>query len=64
MTTEPADALTRLDGYPFEARYSQGARTEAVRLADLAKEAYAYFTHLFWRVAETHGLLSHPQRLD
>jgi hypothetical protein len=35
--------LARLDGYPFDARYSEGARDEAVRLADLTREAYEYF---------------------
>jgi hypothetical protein len=39
--------LARLDGYPFEARYSEGARDEAVRLADLAKDAYDYFAAMF-----------------
>jgi hypothetical protein len=35
--------LERLDGYPFDARYSHGARDEAVRLADLTRDAYEYF---------------------
>src|SRR6266508_1476449 len=39
--------LARLDGYPFEARYSVGAEAEAVRLAELAKNAYEYFTLVF-----------------
>jgi hypothetical protein len=39
--------LRSLDGYPFEALYSEGARPEAVRLAELAKDAYEYFTHVF-----------------
>jgi hypothetical protein len=39
--------LARLDGYPFEARYSVGAEAEAVRLAELAKNAYEYFTRVF-----------------
>jgi len=39
--------LARLDGYLFEARYSVGAEAEAVRLAELAKDAYAYFRRLF-----------------
>jgi hypothetical protein len=34
--------LARLDGYPFDARYSEGAREEAVRLADLTRDAYEY----------------------
>jgi hypothetical protein len=44
MDAKPAAAL---DGYPFEVRYSRGAREHAVRLADLAKEAYAYFATVF-----------------
>src|SRR6266542_5107175 len=39
--------LARLDGYPFEARYSVGAEAEAARLAELAKNAYEYFTRVF-----------------
>jgi hypothetical protein len=35
--------LARLEGYPFDARYSEGARDEAVRLADLTRDAYEYF---------------------
>src|SRR6266536_70648 len=49
MTTHVASesGLARLDGYPFEARYSVGAEAEAVRLAELAKDAYEYFTRVF-----------------
>jgi hypothetical protein len=39
--------LPTLDGYPFEVRYSANAREQAVPLADLAREAYAYFVTLF-----------------
>jgi hypothetical protein len=39
--------LAPLDGYPFEARYSVCADAEAVRLAELAKSAYEYFTRVF-----------------
>jgi hypothetical protein len=39
--------LARLEGYPFDARYSEGARDQAVRLADLTKEAYDYFAVVF-----------------
>jgi hypothetical protein len=39
--------LERLGGYPFDARYSQGARNEAVRLAGLVKDAYQYFAVAF-----------------
>src|SRR5262245_10119353 len=35
--------LARFDGYPFDARYSKGARDQAVRLAELTKDAYDYF---------------------
>ncbi len=41
-STEPT-----LDGYPFDARYSEGARDEAVRLAELTKDAYDYFASVF-----------------
>jgi hypothetical protein len=49
MTTHVASesGLARLDGYPFEARYSVGAEAEAVRLAEPAKDAYEYFTRVF-----------------
>lgn len=39
--------LLRLDGYPFEVRYSNGAQLRAKTSADIAARAYAYFTHLF-----------------
>src|SRR5262245_9394381 len=35
--------LARLDGYPFDARYSEGARDQAIRLAELTKDAFDYF---------------------
>src|SRR6266498_1360931 len=49
MTTHMVSerGLARLDGYPFEARYSVGAEAEAVRLAELARNAYEYFTRVF-----------------
>jgi hypothetical protein len=47
MQAVSGNELARLEGYPFEARYSEGARAEAVRLAELAKEAYEYFSGLF-----------------
>jgi hypothetical protein len=47
VQAETANGLARLDGYPFEARYSEGARAAAVPLAELAREAYEYFTRLF-----------------
>lgn len=39
--------LPTLHGYPFDARYSEGARDEAVRLAELTKDAYEYFAIVF-----------------
>jgi hypothetical protein len=64
VPTEPADALASLDGNPFEGRYSQGARAEAVRLADLAKEAYAYFARIFSGASPRLASVPHPRRLD
>jgi hypothetical protein len=46
-----ADELVRLDGYPFEVYYSEGARGEAVRLAELAKDAHGYFSRVFPRAS-------------
>jgi hypothetical protein len=42
-----ATRLARLDGYPFDARYSDGAREQAVRLAGLTKDAYEYYAAVF-----------------
>ncbi len=42
-----SNGLASLDGYPFEVRYSEGAHAEAVRLAELAKDAYEYFARVF-----------------
>lgn len=42
-----AARLPRLDGLPFDVRYSEGGRDEAVRLARLTKDAYEYFTGVF-----------------
>ena len=39
--------LPRLDGYPFEVRYSEGALARATAAADVAANAYVYFRHLF-----------------
>lgn len=47
MQAVSGNELARLEGYPFEVRYSEGTRAEAVRLAELAKDAYEYFTGLF-----------------
>jgi hypothetical protein len=44
---EIAQRLATLDGYPFDARYSEGARDQAVRLASLTREAYMYFASVF-----------------
>jgi len=40
-------ALARLGGYPFEVRYSSGTSERARVLADIAADAYAYFSRLF-----------------
>jgi hypothetical protein len=49
VTTQATDGaeLASLDGYPFEVRFSAGAEAEAVRLAELAKDAYEYFGQMF-----------------
>jgi hypothetical protein len=39
--------LERLDGYPFDARCSEGARDQAIRLANLTRDAYEYFAVVF-----------------
>src|SRR6202046_5773165 len=39
--------LTRLGGYPFEVRYSDGALVRARAAADVAADAYVYFSRLF-----------------
>ncbi len=44
---EIAKRLATLDGYSFDARYSEGAHDQAVRLASLTCEAYLYFASLF-----------------
>jgi hypothetical protein len=42
--------LPRLDGYPFEVRYTKGALVRARGAADVAASAYAYLSRLFTRV--------------
>lgn len=39
--------LAQLGGYPFEVRYSKGARVRAQATADVAADAYNYLSHLF-----------------
>src|SRR6202050_986091 len=39
--------LSQLGGYPFEVRYSDGSLVRARAAADVAANAYAYFSHLF-----------------
>ena len=39
--------LARLDGYPFEVRYSNGSLNRARASADVVAEAYSYFRGLF-----------------
>ncbi|HEX9374949.1 MAG TPA: hypothetical protein VGB19_01715 [Actinomycetota bacterium] len=41
-----ADSLPRLEGYPFQVRYSESSRADAERLADLTGEAFDYFTRV------------------
>lgn len=43
--------LPSLSGYPFEVRYSAGARARAKASADIAGEAYGYFSALFSNTA-------------
>jgi hypothetical protein len=45
--------LPTVEGYPFEVRYSTTARNQAVRLADLTRDAYGYFASLFPGAAPT-----------
>jgi hypothetical protein len=42
--------LPRLDGYPFEVRYSDGALVRARAAAGVAAQAYSYFSGLFGAV--------------
>lgn len=42
--------LARLDGYPFEVRYSEGSLARARAAADMAGAAYGYFSGLFSQV--------------
>ena len=39
--------LARLQGYPFDVRYSDGALPQATVAADVAADAYTYFDRLF-----------------
>ncbi|NNN13070.1 MAG: hypothetical protein HKL81_04885 [Acidimicrobiaceae bacterium] len=39
--------LAQLGGYPFEVRYSQGFFVRALATADIAADAYVYFSSLF-----------------
>ena len=39
--------LSQLGGYPFEVRYSDGALVRARAAADVAADAYVYFSRLF-----------------
>jgi hypothetical protein len=59
------NSVVRLDCYPFEVRYSENAREQAVRLAELAKDAYAYFAVVFPGSSRTlHGVIPHARRLE
>ena len=39
--------LSQLGGYPFEVRYSDGSLVRARAAADVAADAYVYFSRLF-----------------
>ena len=39
--------LAQLNGYPFEVRYSDGSLERARVAADVAADAYVYFSRLF-----------------
>jgi hypothetical protein len=39
--------LPQLDGYPFDVRYSDGSLVGATAVADVAADAYGYFSRLF-----------------
>jgi hypothetical protein len=43
--------LPQLGGYPFEVRYSNGALVQARAAADIAGDAYVYFSRVFSAVA-------------
>lgn len=43
----PGPELARLDGYPFEVRYSDGALVRARAAAGIATDAYLYLSRLF-----------------
>lgn len=45
--------LPTLEGYPFEVSYSATAHEQAVRLADVTRDAYGYFASLFPDAAPT-----------
>ena len=45
MTT--GSGLSRLDGYRFEVRHSEGSWSRARSMADVAADAYSYLSHLF-----------------
>jgi hypothetical protein len=42
--------LAQLGGYPFEVRFSEGSLERAQASADIAADAYDYFSHLFYGV--------------
>lgn len=49
--------LQRLDGYPFEVRYSNGSLVRARTAADVAADAYVYFSRRFSAVEPDIALL-------
>src|ERR1035438_8524098 len=49
--------LAHLGGYPFEVRYSDGSLVRARAAADIAADAYVYFSHLFSEVEPNIALI-------
>ncbi|MGH8979669.1 MAG: hypothetical protein ACRDWE_01420, partial [Acidimicrobiales bacterium] len=49
--------LSRLDGYPFEVRHSDGAQRRARAAADIAADAYVYFGRLLSGLAPDIALI-------
>ena len=60
MTVGPE--LPNLGGYPFEVRYSDGALVRARAAADLAADAYLYFSRLFAPVAPDIAIVAADER--
>ncbi|MGB8180203.1 MAG: hypothetical protein WCF63_08560 [Acidimicrobiales bacterium] len=54
--------MPRLSGYPFEVRYSEGAGARAEASAEVASDAYAYFSGLFSQFAPDISLVVAAER--